>query len=154
MPSSGSPLNRLGKLRVFINTVNGFGIDVDPSTRPPRDCVRFNGLMEQLLINGAVPVKGEPLMKITRNPLSEQIKKIAPSKTIALSSHGEQSSFEKVSKILAQASNPALLIGAYPTGPMSSEVIDLADEVYSVYPESLEAWTVTSRIIYEYEKLV
>jgi rRNA pseudouridine-1189 N-methylase Emg1 (Nep1/Mra1 family) len=49
---------------------------------------------------------------------------------------------------------PALFIGAYPSGAMSSEVIDLADDVFSVYPEMLEAWTVTSRIIYEYEKLV
>jgi len=150
----GSPLNRMGKLKVSINTVNGFGIEVNPSTRPPRDCIRFNSLMEQLLINGVVPPEGEPLMRVYRNSLDEQIKKISPSKTIALSSHGKPSSFEQVSKILGDESNPAVFIGAYPTGPMSSEVLDLADEVYSVYPESLEAWTVTSRIIYEYEKLV
>ena len=82
----------------------------------------------------------------------EQIKKISPSKIIALSSHGNPSSFEKVSKILAAESNPAVLIGAFPKGPMSSDVLDMADEVYSVYPHSLESWTVTSRIIYEYEK--
>jgi len=150
----GSPLNRQGRLNVSINTVNGFSIEVDPSTRPPRDCIRFNSLMEQLLINGAVPVEGDPLMRVYRNKLGEQMKKIAPSKTIALSSHGEPSSFEKVSKILSMESNPVLLLGAYPKGPMSKEVVDLADQVYSVYPESLEAWTVTSRIIYEYEKLV
>ena len=149
----GSPLNRMGKLRVSISTVNGFGIEVNASTRPPRDCIRFNGLMEQLLINGAVPVEGEPLMKLYRNSLSEQLKKIAPSRTIALSSHGEPSSFEKVSKILTEESKPAVFIGAYPKGPMSSEVLDLADEVYSVHPEPLEAWTVTSRMIYEYEKI-
>ena len=93
-------------------------------------------------------------MKLYRSSLRDQIKKLAPSRSIALSSHGEPSSFEKVSKILAEESNPAVIIGAYPTGPMSSEVLDLADEVYSVYPEPLEAWTVTSRMIYEYEKLV
>ena len=63
----GSPLNRMGKLNVSISTVNGFEIEVDASTRPPRDCIRFNGLMEQLLINGAVPVEGEPLMKLYRS---------------------------------------------------------------------------------------
>jgi rRNA pseudouridine-1189 N-methylase Emg1 (Nep1/Mra1 family) len=36
---------------------------------------------------------------------------------------------------------------------MKSDVLKEADEVYSVYPETLEAWTVTSRIIYEYEKI-
>jgi rRNA small subunit pseudouridine methyltransferase Nep1 len=150
----GSPLNRMGKLRASINTVNGFSIEVDPSTRPPRDCIRFNSLMEQLLINGAVPPEGDPLMKLSRASLGEQIQKITPSRTIALSSHGEQSSFENVAEILADEEAPAVFIGAYPTGPMRSDVLELADEVYSVYPESIEAWTVTSRIIYEYEKLV
>lgn len=150
----GSPLNRMGKLSVSINTINNFAIEVDPATRPPRDCIRFNSLMEQLLINGAVPLEGEPLMRVHRDTLREQVKKIAPSKTIALSSHGEPSSFEKVAGIMIEEKNPAVFVGAYPAGPMSDEVLGLADEVYSVYPESLEAWTVTSRIIYEYEKLV
>jgi rRNA pseudouridine-1189 N-methylase Emg1 (Nep1/Mra1 family) len=47
-----------------------------------------------------------------------------------------------------------VLIGAYPKGAMKAETLDLADEVYSVYPESLEAWTVTSRIVYEYERSI
>lgn len=150
----GSPLNRMGKLKVSINTINDFAIEVDPETRPPRDCNRFNSLMEQLLINGAVPTKGKPLMKVHRDSLPEQMKKIAPSKTIALSSHGEPSNFEDISRILANESNPAVFVGAYPSGPMRSDVLDLTDDVFSVYPESLEAWTVTSRIIYEYEKRV
>ena len=150
----GSPLNRLGELGVSVNTVNGFSVDVDPETRPPRDCIRFNSLMEQLLINGAVPPDGKPLMKLKRKNLKEHIRDIKPSRVIALSSHGKPSSFEKVAKILTNEESPVLFIGAYPSGAMSSEVIDLADDVFSVYPEMLEAWTVTSRIIYEYEKLV
>jgi rRNA small subunit pseudouridine methyltransferase Nep1 len=150
----GSPLNRLGKLRVEANTVTGFSIEIDPSTRPPRDCFRFNSLMEQMLINGAVPTEGEPLMRLSRNRLSDQMRRIQPTKTIALSSHGKSSSFEKVAEILAKEESPAVFIGAYPSGPMKSEVLGLADEVYSVYPESLEAWTVTSRIIYEFEKAI
>ena len=150
----GSPLNRLDKLRVSINTVNGFSITVDPLTRPPRDCIRFNSLMEQLLIDGVIPPEGEPLMQLTRLPLRDHVKKLQPSKIVALSSHGEPSSFQEVAQKLAVETNPMVLIGAYPTGPMKEEVLELADEVYSVYPESLEAWIVTSRMIYEYEKLV
>lgn len=150
----GSPLNRLGELRVSANTVNGFSVEVDPETRPPRDCIRFNSLMEQLLINGAVPLEGKPLMKLKRKRLTEHIRDTKPSRVIALSSHGEPSSFEKVAEILTDEESPVLFIGAYPSGAMSSDVIDLADDVFSVYPEMLEAWTVTSRIIYEYEKRV
>jgi len=150
----GSPLNRLGELRVSANTVTGFTVDVDPETRPPRDCIRFNSLMEQLLINGAVPPKGKPLMKLKRKKLDEHIREMGSSRVIALSSHGEPSSFEKVAEVLSKEEAPAVFIGAYPSGAMSSDIIDLADDVFSVHPEMLEAWTVTSRIIYEYEKRV
>lgn len=150
----GSPLNRLGKLGVSVNTVNGFSVSIDPETRPPRDCIRFNNLMEQLLINGVIPPEGKPLMKLSRKNLKEQMRSLAPTRIVALSSHGEPSSFEEVAQVLAEETNPAVFIGAYPNGPMSQDTLGLADDVFSVYPESLEAWTVTSRMIYEYEKLV
>ncbi len=149
----GSPLNRMGQLRVYANTLQGYAIDIDPETRPPRDGIRFNGLMEQLFLNGKVPAdSAKPLMTLKKESLSKQKKRIAPSKTIALSSHGVSSSFPEVSKILAAEDNPLVFIGAYPNGPMDESTLSLADEVYSVHPEPLEAWTVTSRVIYEYEK--
>ena len=151
----GSPLNRVGRLRVYANTLQGYSIYIDPATRPPRDGIRFNGLMEQLFLNGKVPLdSANPLMTLKREK-SEKLKQvICPSRTIALSSHGEQSSFQDVAKILAEESAPLVLIGAYPNGPMEDATLSLADDVYSVYPEPLEAWTVTSRLIYEYEKTV
>jgi rRNA small subunit pseudouridine methyltransferase Nep1 len=150
----GSPLNKKGELGVSINTVNGFNIEVDPSTRPPRDCIRFNSLMEQLLVNGSVPVNGEHLMQLSRATLRDQMQRKEPSRIIALTSHGEKSSFPDVATVLADEVAPTVFIGAYPKGSMSPEVLELADDVYSVYPESLEAWTITSRILYEYEKLI
>ena len=48
--------------------------------------------------------------------------------------------------------NPLFIIGAYPTGPMNENIISIADEITSIYPEPLETWVVTSRLIYEYEK--
>jgi rRNA pseudouridine-1189 N-methylase Emg1 (Nep1/Mra1 family) len=35
---------------------------------------------------------------------------------------------------------------------MAKETLALADEAFSIYPESLQAWVVTSRLIYGYEK--
>lgn len=149
----GSPLNRKNSLRVFANTLNGYSIYIDPETRPPRDGPRFNGLMEQLFLNRKVPSdSAQPLFSLKREKLSKLKAGIAPSKTIALSSHGESSSFTEVASILAHEENPLVLIGAYPNGPMRDETINQADNVYSIYPEPLEAWTVTSRLIYEYEK--
>ena len=149
----GSPLNRADQLRVYANTLQGYSIRIDPETRPPRDGTRFNSLMEQLFLNGKVLLDSvKPLMTLKREKLSQLKESIAPSKTIALSSHGKPSSFHEVSQMLSQEENPLVLIGAYPNGPMDEATLSQADEVYSVHPEPLEAWTVTSRIIYEYEK--
>jgi rRNA pseudouridine-1189 N-methylase Emg1 (Nep1/Mra1 family) len=110
--------------------------------------------MEQLLVNGSVPVNGEHLMQLSRATLRDQMQRKEPSRIIALTSHGEKSSFPDVATVLADEVAPTVFIGAYPKGSMSPEVLELADDVYSVYPESLEAWTITSRILYEYEKLI
>lgn len=148
----GSPLNNMDKLRVKVNTVKGYSIDINPATRPPKDCNRFNALMEQLLTVGVVPPKGEPLISLSRKSLPDLVDGLDSGKLVALSSHGEPNSFDGVASELIKEGSSTVFIGAYPSGPMSPEVLSLADEVYSVYPESLEAWTVTSRMIYSYEQ--
>jgi rRNA pseudouridine-1189 N-methylase Emg1 (Nep1/Mra1 family) len=35
---------------------------------------------------------------------------------------------------------------------MKEDTLALADEVISIHPEALEAWVVTSRLVYEFEK--
>jgi len=155
LEAMGSPLNRKGQLRLWANTLQGYNVEVDPAMRPPRDCIRFNSLMEQLFVNGQVPPDSkEPLMKLSKASLKDLVKRVSPSKVIALSSHGEASNFNDVARLLSDETKPMVFIGTYPKGPMKDETLDLADKVYSVYPESLEAWTITSRIIYEFERKI
>ena len=140
-------------MKTWIHTYGGYSIEISPKTRIPRDCNRFFSLMEQLFAEGAVPpgVK-EPLMTLTQTTLENMLKKIKPTYVIALSSHGEQTELEELSNKLVRHERPLVLVGAFPHGPMKPETFSLADEVLSIYPEPLEAWVVTSRIIYEYEK--
>jgi rRNA small subunit pseudouridine methyltransferase Nep1 len=153
--SMGSPLNHFGKLKVSINTLNNYSISVNPTLRPPRDCLRFNRLIEQLLVKGLVKTKSDQiLMELKKENFKEQLNRISPSLIIALSSHGKPSTFETVANRLAQEKKPAVLIGAYPHGPMNPAILNLANDVCSVSSKSLEAWTITSRIIYEYEKAI
>jgi rRNA pseudouridine-1189 N-methylase Emg1 (Nep1/Mra1 family) len=35
---------------------------------------------------------------------------------------------------------------------MREETMSHADEAVSIYPEALEAWVVTSRLVYEFER--
>ena len=149
----GSPLNKTGNLKTYIHTNNGVCIDVNPEVRLPRDCNRFGSLMEQLLINERVPIDSDvPLLSTSMKTLSILKQDIKPSTTIALTSHGEQTSLEALCRELAEEENPAVLLGAYPHGPFSKKTLDIADRQVSVYPESLEAWVIVSRLIYEFEK--
>jgi rRNA small subunit pseudouridine methyltransferase Nep1 len=151
----GSPLNRRGKLATWIHTVRDRMIEVNSSVRLPRDCNRFNNLMEQLLVEGQIPPKGEKtFLRDVNSSLSQVKKEIDPTLTIALTSHGEPEKLEDLCIRLSQEAKPLVFLGAYPRGPMDEDILSQTDKSVSIYPEALEAWVVTSRIIYEYEKLV
>jgi rRNA small subunit pseudouridine methyltransferase Nep1 len=149
----GSPLNREGRLSTWIHTYGGYSIEVSPEARLPRDCNRFNSLLEQLFVDGEVPPGAErPLMRLEEQKLETLKEEISPTLTVALTSHGEPSDLEAVASRLASEESPAVFIGAFPHGSMVEETLVLADEAISIHPEPLDAWVVTSRLIYEYEK--
>jgi rRNA small subunit pseudouridine methyltransferase Nep1 len=149
----GAPLNKEGGLRAWIHTYGGYAIEIAPGTRLPRDCNRFNSLMEQLFADGSVPPGSEaPLMTLELMTLGELVDKIEPTHTVALTSHGKPDDLETVCGRLTSQSNQAVFIGAFPHGSMKEDTLALADEVISIHPEALEAWVVTSRLVYEFEK--
>ncbi|MBM3291826.1 16S rRNA methyltransferase [Candidatus Bathyarchaeota archaeon] len=149
----GSPLNKVGKLTITAHTYDDNTINIMPEVRLPRDCLRFNNLMEQLLTEKQVPQKPElPLLKIEKNDIKKVKDNINPTKTIVLTSHGKLNNLKELCRKISQESKPLVIIGAYPTGPMDKKTLDIADEMISIYPETLEAWVITSRLIYEYEQ--
>jgi rRNA small subunit pseudouridine methyltransferase Nep1 len=149
----GTPLNREGGLGIWVHTYDDRVIQVSPEVRVPRDCNRFDSLMEQLLTVGRVPPKGgETLMTVTSRSLEDLLKEIGPSRTIALTSHGRPSNLEEVCKTLSGEGVSAVLVGAFPHGPLTERTLALADEAVSIHSEPLETWVVTSRLIYEYER--
>jgi len=149
----GSPLNREGGLRIWVHTFGGYGIEVSPEARLPRDCNRFNGLAEQLFAFGRVPPEGgEALLSLRPMTLKALVDRIGARHIVALTSHGAPESLDELCGRLIDAEENAVFIGAYPSGPMRPETLSLVDEAVSIYPSSLEAWTVTSRLIYEFEK--
>ncbi|KAI9179512.1 18S rRNA pseudouridine methyltransferase [Blastocladiella emersonii ATCC 22665] len=70
-----SPLNKAGKLQIFISTAKGVLIEVHPSVRIPRTFKRFAGLMVQLLHKLSVKsVNGEErLLKVIKNPITDHL---------------------------------------------------------------------------------
>ena len=148
----GSPLNKAGKLKPIVHTLNSDLLDVSPELRLPRDCYRFRSLIEQLFAVKRVPPDVDPLITLSRKSLSDVKKGVNPSRTVALTSHGRARRLSDLCMDLATEPNPLVFLGAYPNGPMREETLKEADEVVSIYPEALEAWVVTSRLVSEYEK--
>lgn len=150
----GSPLNKVGLLELYIHTVNDRVIYVDPSVRLPRNYNRFLGLMENLLSFGRVPPAGKALMWVKEKGIKELVLEAKPTYAVTFSSKGKPTMLSEVAKRLAKQQFPMVIIGGFPRGEFSEKVVKLADDVVSIDPEPLDAWIVTSRVVYEYEKAI
>ncbi|KAF2456818.1 Alpha/beta knot methyltransferase [Lineolata rhizophorae] len=70
-----SPVNKAGKLQIFVHTAKGVLIEVNPTVRIPRTFKRFAGLMVQLLHRLSIrsTTSQEKLLKVIKNPISEHL---------------------------------------------------------------------------------
>ena len=151
----GTPLNKAGSLRTYVHTAEDNMIYVNPKVRLPRNHQRFTGLIEQLYQIGRVPKTGPSLLRLKqRGSLKALFEEITPSYTIAFSRRGKLTLLPEAVRVLASFPVTAILIGGFPTGHFSRASMMLADEVVSLDPETLDAWTVVARVLYEYEKSI
>jgi len=150
----GSPLNKTGGLQVYVHTVNDQLITVNPKARLPRNYDRFVGLMEQLFELGKVPPTGTTLLQLKHKTLSQLLHEVKPTYVMGFSRTGIPCVLEEAVLRLSKSARPAVIIGGFPHGHFSETTRKLMDELVCIDPEMLEAWTVASRIIYEYERAV
>ncbi|RPB12494.1 Nep1-domain-containing protein [Morchella conica CCBAS932] len=70
-----SPINKAGKLQVYIQSSKGVLIEVNPAVRIPRTFKRFAGLMVQLLHKLSIrsTSSSEKLLKVIKNPVSQYL---------------------------------------------------------------------------------
>lgn len=70
-----SPINKAGKLQIYIQTAKGVLIEVSPSVRIPRTFKRFAGLMVQLLHRLSIKSthSQEKLLKVIQNPITDHL---------------------------------------------------------------------------------
>lgn len=152
LESLSSPLSMEGKLQVFIHTYGDYVIEVSPETHIPRNYNRFVGLMEQLFKEGSVPPKSEkPLLRIYPSSITGLLKKLGVSGAILLDENGLLASPREVCREALDKGLP-LIIGGFPHGRFSNEVIANALVTYSIYHRPLDAWVVTSIMIHACEE--
>ena len=148
----GSPLNREGLLQTYVHTNKDYTITVNPSARLPRNYNRFIGLIEQLFQQQKVPSDGETLLRLEPKTLQQLLAEAKPDYVLAFSREGKPKTIQDAVSVLESKQRPAMIVGGFPHGHFSETTIKLADEVVCVDSEMLEAWTMTSRAIYEYEQ--
>lgn len=148
----GSPLNKEGLLKVYVHTINDYVISVSPETRLPKNFNRFVGLIEDLFEHGRVPPRGKPLMALETKTLPALVNELKPTYTVIFDKPGETKTLEETMLDLIKHERPLVIVGGFPHGEFSKITLSLANEIICIDPENLEAWTVVSRVIYEYER--
>ncbi|PKS07062.1 hypothetical protein jhhlp_005659 [Lomentospora prolificans] len=70
-----SPINKAGRLQIYIHTAKGVLIEVSPSVRIPRTFKRFAGLMVQLLHRLSIrsTTSQEKLLRVIPNPITDHL---------------------------------------------------------------------------------
>lgn len=170
-----SPLNKAGRLKVYIRTVKNVLIEVHPQTRIPRTIRRFSGLMAELLEK--FKVRGTsgsvPLLKVIRNPIISHLpvgtrkvictynsdnmmdmREHAAKMTALAVANGADKNGKASEEEIAQDAetvNVLYVIGAMAHGKV---VEDWADEYICISEYPLSAATVCSRLAYAYECLL
>lgn len=92
------------------------------------------------------------LLELERKTLQDILTETKADYVLAFSREGKPRTLEEAVFSLKEKRKPAVIVGGFPHGHFSETTIQLADEVVSVDSGMLEAWTMTSRVIYEYER--
>jgi len=146
-----TPLNWEGELRVLIHTQDNHIITINPKVRLPKNYIRFIGLIEQLFDCQKVPEEGEPLLTLEKGGLLQLVRKLEPSKVLAFSRLGKPALIRRVAEHSSNFKKPLALIGGFPRGHFTEDTKRLADEILCVDRESLDAWVVAGRFVYDFE---
>lgn len=148
-----TPLYQSGLVNFALHTVGNMVIVPKSIWRPPRNYNNFLGLFEQLLENKRVPPSGEPILTAAKGDLADALNLFRPEKVLLFSSRGRLADLRRFFET-ADHEGCVYLIGAYAKGPPRKAVLELADDVISIYPKMLAGWVVASRVIYELERSV
>lgn len=146
------PLYFENRLNVFVHTIDDKVISIGQNVRLPKSYHRFIGLVEKLYDTKEIKENSNTLLTLKDMSFGELIRKINPEQTIALSSKGIKSSYQKLAEEIKD--NTCLVVGGFSKGQFSNKNKEYFDKIVSVDNNPLEAHIIISRILYEYEKRI
>jgi len=159
-----SPLNKAGKLVIYLHTAKNVLIEIHPSLRIPRTFKRFCGLMIELLQKNKIKssTDNETLLRVISNPVTKYLP--VGGRRIGFSVKGkpiELRSFVEGFKTETQEAEkkfipPVFIIGAV---AMSDPVEDIrfggdyVEEKVQISPYPLSAACCCTKLCHEFEQL-
>jgi rRNA small subunit pseudouridine methyltransferase Nep1 len=150
-----SPLNKAGKLFIYIHTANNVLIEVHPSLRIPRTFKRFAGLMVELLQRNKIKAAGAntTLMKVVSNPVTKYLPE--GGRKVGLSVNGRLTDFRSYVESTPEEATkipPTFVVGAVAHGdPLQDGFGDWVEEQISISNWGLSAANCCSKIMNEFE---
>lgn len=143
-----SPLNKAGKLKVYVHTKQNVLIDIHPHIRIPRTYSRFAGLIIQLLQKRTIhgDSSSEPLLRIIKNPITKYIPQ--PYRIMGFSAQGRKINIHEYVQTMDPSVQQVFVIGAMSHGEDSFGNID---EYLSISEYDLAASTVCGKVCYALE---
>jgi len=150
-----SPVVKEGLMNVYVHTLDQRLIWFRNELVLPRAYHRFVGLMEQLYQQGKITAPdGTVLIRSMEKNFREVLDYIYYDKIYLFSEKGEPKNIFELSKELLNQESPLLIVGAFPHGEFSPEIVEAADRIVSLYPGTLMAWTVTSMLVSVYGEML
>jgi len=156
-----SPLNKAGKLLIYMHTAQNVLIEVHPSLRVPRTFKRFAGLAVELLQRQKIRAAQaqETLMKVVSNPVDKYLP--PGSRRFGLSVDGRAVKFRDFAADMEKESKESevpivFVIGAVAHGDPVSDAkfgANYIEEKISICPWGLSAACCCSKVCNEFESL-
>ena len=144
---TGTPAYLRGEAKLYIHTCVNLVIEVAEKTMLPKTYFRFQGLMEKVLSG-----QKEELLRVREMKVDELIDQIGAESVVGFSRRGLLMKPEEwVSKYVKE--NTIFVVGGFPRGGFSPDIIKKVDEVIAIHEMPLETHVVLARVIYDYERL-
>nr|AAZ75671.1 hypothetical protein [Sclerotinia sclerotiorum] len=145
-----SPINKAGRLQIYIHTAKGVLIEVSPTVRIPRTFKRFAGLMVQLLHRLSIRSVNsqEKLLRVIANPITDHLPPNC--RKVTLSFESELVRVRDYVETLKPKESICVFVGAMAKGT-DNFADDLVDEKISISNYSLSASVACSKFCHAAE---
>ncbi|KAF7927983.1 hypothetical protein EAE99_005360 [Botrytis elliptica] len=145
-----SPINKAGRLQIYIHTAKGVLIEVSPTVRIPRTFKRFAGLMVQLLHRLSIRSVNsqEKLLKVITNPITDHLPPNC--RKVTLSFESQLVRVRDYVETLEPKESICVFVGAMAKGT-DNFADDLVDEKISISNYSLSASVACSKFCHAAE---